>query len=434
MKKMKIDVGREIIQFEIPDGMTSEVLNPGKFPAVGDLKAAIFRALKEPISSESLNQLVKPGLKVAIMINDNTRYVPQEIIVDEILKVLDASGVRKEDITIIIATGTHRPNTDKEIEEMLGTGMPREFKVINHSAYDKANLVEVGKTEGEAVPVVVNKAVAEADVKIGIGVIEPHLFAGYSGGVKVLAVGAAGIETIAATHNAKMLEHPKTRLGVVRGNLFREFLNETAKIVGMDFILNVVMDENEEVLGVFAGDPVKAHGEGVDFAKGIYEVKAARQADVVISVPKYPKTINLYQAIRAANGVFFGENPLVKKGGAVIIPARCWDGVGSKDLMEDLAEVDDPAELIQRAREKGFPPEGHKAFTVSRMLQRSRIYITDTDIPEKTIRSIHLEYAKNVDQALEQITKERDWGKNSTKHLVVLPDGIKTIPVFNEKI
>jgi nickel-dependent lactate racemase len=427
MERIEIDVGKEVIKFEIPDGFTYEILTPNEFPVVSDLKQEVKRALDFPISSRPIRQIVQPGNTVSLIINDNTRYVPQDIIVPEILDELVSAGIREEDITIVIATGTHRPNTREEIIEMIGEEIPGRFRIINHSAYDDDNLVNLGQSENLQIPIVLNKTVVESDIKIGIGVIEPHLFAGYSGGVKILSVGVAGIDTIAATHNAKMLEHSNTKFGVTDNNIFREFLNEVADIAGLNFIVNVVQNGDKEVLGVFAGNPIRVHEEGVEFAKKVYEVKASRQADIVISVPKYPKTINLYQATRAANGIIFGEKPLVKKDGVLIMPARCWDGLGSKELYDDLTGVEDPKELIVRAREKGFPPEGHKPFSIARMLQQCKIYITDTDIPEETIKSMHLNYAKSVTEALQQISRKY-YDNIQEKHIAILPDGIITIP------
>jgi len=329
MKKYKINTGKESLEFEISEDFTQEVLSLNDFSIVKNLKKEVTKALQFPISSCTINQLVKRGDKVSLIINDNTRYMPQNIIVPEILNELLFTGVREEDITIVIATGTHRPNTQEEIIEMIGEDIPKKFKIINHSAYDKDNLIYVGESKKLSIPIVLNKTVVESDVKIGIGVIEPHLFAGYSGGVKILSVGVAGIDTIASTHNVKILEHPTTKFGVVKNNIFREFLNEIADIAGLNFIVNVVQNGDKKVLGIFAGHPIK-----------VYEVKASKQADIVISIPKYPKTINLYQATRAANSVIFGEKPLVKKGGILIIPARCWGGLGSKKLYDDLAGVD----------------------------------------------------------------------------------------------
>ncbi|MDK2902029.1 MAG: lactate racemase [Thermosediminibacterales bacterium] len=425
MKDIKIYTGKEAIEFDISDDFTYEILVPNEYSIIDDFKEKLRESLGNPIASQTLREIVKPGQKICLIVNDNTRYVPQDVIVPEIIDELRRAEVEEKDITIVVATGTHRANTEEELEEMLGKEITKRIKIENHDAYNEETLICVGRTKKFSIPIVLNKTVVESDVRIGIGVIEPHLFAGYSGGVKIMSVGTAGYETIKATHNAKMLEHPNTKFGVIENNIFREFLNETASIIKVDFIVNIVQNEEKKPLGIFAGDPIEAFKKGVEFARRVYEVPASKQADIVISVPKFPKTINLYQATRAANSVIFGEKPLVKKGGYLIMPARCWDGFGSQEFYDDLANAKDPDEIIQNAREHGFPPEGHKAFTIARILKHCKIFITDTDISKEKIEAMHMNYAKNVDKALEEIKKEC-YDKNM--HVAVLPDGCITIP------
>ncbi len=425
MEKITLDTGKEELNFTIPEDFSYDILKPKTFPAIDNLEKEIRKKLGNPICSQTISNMVKPDQNVTIIINDNTRYVPQDVIVPEILKELMSAGVERSNITIVIATGTHRPNDKEEIVEMLGEEIPEKYRIINHNAYDEDNLINLGKSKELSIPIVVNKTVVESDIVIGIGVIEPHLFAGYSGGVKILSVGTAGIQTIGATHNAKMLEDPTTKFGVVKDNNFRKFLNEVIKVTNLDFIVNVVQDGDKNVLKVVTGDPIDAYKKGVEFAKKVYEVEASKPADIVVSVPKYPKTINLYQATRAANSVIFGEKPLVKAGGDLIIPARCWDGVGSEEFYEDLAKVNNYTEVINKAREEGFPPEGHKAFTISRMLSHCNMYITDTDLSREKISDMKLNYAETIDAAIEELLKKY---RGEKKHLVVLPDGIITIP------
>ncbi|MDN5300912.1 MAG: lactate racemase [Thermoanaerobacteraceae bacterium] len=425
MKNIKIYTGKETIEFDIPDDFTYEILTPNEYPVIDDFREKLEESIKKPISSLPLTELVKPGQKICLIVNDNTRYVPQDVIVPEIIDELRKAGVEGKDITIVIATGTHRANTEEELEEMLGKEITKRIKIENHDAYNEETLIYVGRSKKFSIPIVLNKTVVKSDIRIGLGVIEPHLFAGYSGGVKIMSVGTAGYETIKATHNAKMLEHPNTKFGVIENNIFREFLNEVASLVKLNFIINVVQNGEKKPLGVFAGDPIEAYKKGVEFARKVYEVPASRQADIVISVPKFPKTINLYQATRAANSVIFGEKSLVKKGGYLIMPARCWDGFGLQEFYDDLANVKDTEEIIRNARENGFPPEGHKAFTIARILKHCKVFITDTDISKENIESMHMNYAKNVNEALELIQKEC-YDKNM--HVAVLPDGCITIP------
>ncbi len=426
MKTFKISTGKEVLKFQIPQNFSYEILEPNKVTPLRNLKEATKESLMNPIASPKLRELAKPGQKISIIICDNTRYVPVKVIIPEVINELINAGVSKKDITIIIATGTHRPMTKKEIVEMLSREIVDTIKVINHDAYDKENLIFLGKSKKLSIPITLNKTVVESDIRIGIGVVEPHLFAGYSGGVKILSVGVAGRQTIAETHNAKILEHPQTKLGDIRNNIFREFLNEVATLVKLDFIVNVIQDEVKRPVKIFAGNSIIAYEEAVKAAKNIYEVKASKKADVVITVPKYPKTINLYQATRAANSVIFGEEPLVRKGGIVIIPARCEDGIGGDKFYNDLASVSDPYEVIQRGRVEGFPPEGHKPFNIARMMQHCKLIITDTDIEKEKIEAMHFSYEESISSALKKVSMN-----NSSLHVMILPDGCITIPRFN---
>ncbi len=422
---MKIYTGRETIEFEVPDAFTYELLKPNEYPVINNFKKKIKDCLKKPIASQPLCKLTRPEQKVCIIVNDNTRYVPQDVIVPEIIDELQEAGIEERNITIVVATGTHRANSKEELQEMLGREVTEKIKIENHDAHDDEKLSFVGKSEKLSIPIILNKTVVEADIRIGIGVIEPHLFAGYSGGVKIMSVGTAGYETIKATHNAKMLEHPNRKFGMIENNIFREFLNEVESLVKLNFIINIVQNEEKKPLGIFAGEPIEAFKKGVEFARKVYEVPASRQADIVISVPKFPKTINLYQATRAANSVIFGGKALVKRGGYLIIPARCWDGFGAKQFYDDLANAKNPDEVIKNARENGFPPEGHKAFTIARILKHYKIFITDTDISREDIESMHMNYAENVTEALEIIKKQY---RGARMHVAVMPDGIITIP------
>lgn len=421
MNNIDINIGNELLKFNIPENYTYEVLEPNKAVPLDDESEAVKESLLSPVASPRLKELVKAGKKVSILVCDNTRYVPNKIILPHLIKELLLSGICPEDITIVIANGTHKLMTSYESALMLGNETVRRFNIINHDAYDKNNLVSLGKSKG-SIPIVLNKSVVEADVRIGVGVVEPHLFAGYSGGVKILSVGVAGRETIAATHNAKMLEDQRTKYGDIDDNLFREFLNEVAGLVSLDFIVNVVLDDEKRMLGIFSGDSLKAYEKAVDFAKSIYEVELKKKADVIITIPKYPKNMNLYQAIRAANSVILGKEPLLKEGGFLIIPARCPDGIGSEKFYEDLAGAKEPFEVIKKARDIGFPPEGHKPFTAARLMQHCKIIITDTDISKDRLNAMHFSYEANISKALLKI------GADIQKpHLLILPDGCITI-------
>jgi nickel-dependent lactate racemase len=388
---------------------------------VPDTEKAAEEAIHHPIGTGRLSSMVKPGQKVALIVTDITRKLPEEIILPLLIRELLAGGIRKSDITAVVATGTHRPNTAEELKEKFGAVVD-EIAFINHDAWDSQELLHLGKTTG-GIPLVFNRRVVEADVRISTGVIETHLFAGYSGGVKSIAVGVAGEETIAATHNYQMLQ--QTRLGVIEGNEFRRFLTEATQALGLHFIVNVVQTGKKEVVKVVAGDPVEAFHEGVQIARKLYEVEIDGPGEIVVSGVSYPKSRDLYQATRAGNVVVFGPQPVVTKGGVILIPAPCEDGCGHPgycDIMKKAQDVDD---IIAISREEGFAPGEQKALILARILKQARMVMTDCLLPEETLKELYLESVSTLQEAL-----DRELKKNPKARVVLIPDGLLTLPII----
>lgn len=421
MAKYAVPNGKRMVEFEIPDHVDVTVVETKKLPVILEPEKAIREAIKNPVGSPRLSALVRPGQKVAVVVTDITRKLPEDIILPILVEELLAGGIRLDDITVVVATGTHRPNTREELVEKFGEDIVSHLKFVNHNAWDKNELVYLGNTK-RGIPVVVNKYVAEADVKISTGVIETHLFAGYSGGVKSIAVGVAGEETIAATHNYQMMS--ETRLGVVEGNSFREFLTEATAAVGLDFIVNVVQTGDKKLVKVVAGDPVKAFLEGVKTARAMYEVEIDGPGDIVIAGVSYPKNRDLYQATRAANTSVFGPRPVVKKGGVIIIPASCEDGFGHPGYVEWMARSSSPDEIIEYAKNKGFAPGEQKALILAWILKHARLVITDCLIPKDELRRIHLEAVLSLQEAI-----KRELERQPEAKVVIIPEALLTLPV-----
>jgi nickel-dependent lactate racemase len=300
----------------------------------------------------------------------------------------------------------------------------KEIPFVNHDPYHPDDLVKMG-ISASGIPLVFNRRVARADVRICTGVIETHLLAGYSGGVKTLAVGVAGEEAIAATHNYRMLQ--QTHLGIVEGNEFRGFLTEAAQAVGLHFIVNVVQNGKKEVVKVVAGDPVKAFHEGVKTARRLHEVEIDHPGEIVVSGVSYPKSRDLYQSTRAANVVVFGPQPVVTKGGVILIPAPCEDGCGHPGYCSIMKRSKDAEDVIAISREEGFAAGEQKALILAWILKQARIVMTDCSIPEGTLREIHLESSPTLQGAL-----DRELGKNPRARVVLIPDGLLTLPIIKK--
>lgn len=420
MQRYPIPCGKRPIPLAVPDHVPVQWVESRKMVPVPDVKRAIEETLNRPIGTPKLRDLVKPGQTAVLVVTDITRKLPEEIILPLLLKELEAGGMKKKDITAVVATGTHRPNTPEELREKFGEVVD-EIAFINHDPWNSEGLIHLGISQG-GIPLVFNRTVAQADLRISTGVIETHLFAGYSGGVKSIAVGVAGEKTIGATHNYEMLQ--QTRLGITEGNEFREFLTEATQALGLHFIVNVVQTGKKEVVKVVAGDPIEAFHEGVKVARELYEVEIDQPGEIVVSGVSYPKSRDLYQASRAANVVVFGPRPVVVKGGVILIPASCEDGCGHPGYCNIMKRSEDIDDIIAISREEGFAPGEQKALILAWILKQARIVMTDCTLPEETLREIHLESIPTLQEALDQELK-----RNPKARVTLIPDGLLTLPI-----
>ena len=421
MKHYPIPCGKKIISLAIPDHVPVQWVESREMAPIPDVGRAVEESLNRPIGSPQLRDLVKQGQTVALVVTDITRKLPEEIILPLLLRELEAGGIRKRDITAVVATGTHRPNTPAELREKFGE-VVNEITFINHDPWDPKGLVNLGTSPG-GIPLVFNRTVVQADIRISTGVIETHLFAGYSGGVKSIAVGVAGEETIGATHNYQMLQ--QTRLGIVEGNDFRRFLTEATRALGLHFIVNVVQTGKKEAVKVVAGDPEGAFHEGVRVARNLYEVEIDQPGEIVVSGVSYPKSRDLYQATRAGNVVVFGPKPVVVKGGVILIPTPCEDGCGHPGYCNIMKRAENIDDVIAISREEGFAPGEQKALILAWILKQARIVITDCSLPEETLKELYLESVPTLQEAL-----NRELERNPKARLVLIPDGLLTLPIL----
>jgi len=421
MKYYPIPCGKKAINLKIPDHVPVQWVESREMASIPDVGRAVEESLNRPIGTPRLRDLVRPGQTVALVVTDITRKLPEEIILPLILNELVAGGIRKKDIIAVVATGTHRPNTPEELKEKFGQ-IVDEISFINHDAWSREGLINLGMTE-RGIPLVFNRTVVLADIRISTGVIETHLLAGYSGGVKSIAVGVAGEETIGATHNYEMLK--VTRLGITEGNEFRRFLTEATQALGLHFIVNVVQTGKKEVVKVVAGDPEQAFLEGVKVARALYEVEIDHPGEIVVSGVSYPKSRDLYQATRAGNVVVFGPKPVVVKGGVILIPAPCEDGCGHPGYCSIMKRAENVDDVIAISREEGFAPGEQKALILAWILKHARIVMTDCSLPEETLKELYLDSVPTLQEAL-----NRELERNPKARLVLIPDGLLTLPIL----
>ena len=303
---MELPFGRRKLALPLPPGWAIELLRPFAASPTADPAGEVSRSLENSAGGKNLERY--RGVKsAAIAVSDETRPVPNPLILPILLKKLEAIGVAKSSIQILIASGLHPPLPSSRFANILPAEILRDYPVSAHDA-KASDLVFVGKTARET-PVYVNPLFRKADLRIAVGLIDPHQFVGYTGGVKCAAVGLAGAQTI--EHNHSFLFHPQAVVGEIQNNPVRRDLEEAGKLMGVDFALNVVLDETNRILKAFSGDPLEVEEIGSEFCRTIYEIPVSREYDVVIASPGgYPKDLNLYQAQKG----LAHATPIVRKG------------------------------------------------------------------------------------------------------------------------
>lgn len=408
MRKIELPFGHHRISLELPNELGClSVIEPHRSNI-----DAVRLALIAPIDSPSLCQLVKAGQKIVIITSDITRPCPSYKILPPLMEELGAAGVRDEDVTVIFGLGTHRKQTDEERISLVGSEMAARLKCIDS---DPDRTVFVGRTSrGTAVEVF--EPVVEADVRIVLGNVEPHYFAGYSGGAKAIVPGVCSAETIRNNH--ALMVDPRARSGNIEDNPVRLDIEEGAALVGIDFILNVVLDSHKDIVYAVAGHPITAHRMACRVVDALSMTPVQHPADIVIvSAGGYPKDLNMYQAQKALDNAALA----VKPGGIIIWVAQCAEGFGSKTFEEWLVgtSVDQIIEKIQQ----DFVIGGHKAAAIARVQNRATIMLI-SDMADDIVRACRMEPYHNLDEALQCAIQHC----GPKPDIVVIPEGASVLP------
>ncbi|MCP4535954.1 MAG: nickel-dependent lactate racemase [Chloroflexi bacterium] len=418
------------IEFSLPPSMRGTVLVSKKAEPLADVEKAINETLANPIGTPPLQEMANPGDRVCITFTDITRASPDYLLVPAILRKLEAAGVRDEDITLLCGIGLHRDSTPEEKVAKLGQAVVDRYRVIDNEPQNPDALVDLGVTAG-GVPVSAHRVAVEADLLIATGIVEPHQYAGYSGGRKTLAVGAAGEALIAHTHGPAFIDDPNARLGRIDGNPFHDAVTEAARRANLRFIINVVMDDAKRVVCVKAGEPVETHAQLVDFARSIYEVPIPHQYDVAIGGVGFPKDANLYQASRAASYLFFAPTPVVKPGGFLIVPARCeegaGDGVGEQRFLSGMRNAPDIQTVLDDARQHGYPPGQQRAFVMAKVLEKARVVIVGSETPD-VVTDCKMTAVETMEEAIKLAASEL----GAELDVLIVPHALLTLPVVTE--
>ncbi|MEF9894588.1 MAG: nickel-dependent lactate racemase [Clostridia bacterium] len=396
-----------------PDKNVLGVLTPNKVTLDLTGEAEVARALENPIGKARLREIVRPGEKIAIVTSDLTRPMPTARVLPQVMAELHAAGVSDQDVTLVFGLGSHRRQTDAERQKLAGEEIFRRIRCVDS---DPEDCVHLGDT-ARGTPIDITRVVAEADVRICLGNIEYHYFAGYSGGAKALMPGVSTRAAIQKNHAAMVKK--EACAGRLEGNPLREDIEEAGARVGIDFILNVVLDEHKEIVRAVAGDAVQAHRAGCQFLDSFYLKEIPARADIVlVSQGGAPKDLNLYQTQKALDNA----KHAVKKGGVVILIGSCREGLGEKTFEEWMTQSESPEGMIERIG-RDFQLGGHKAAAIAMVLQNADIYLV-SDMDDEFVKSIFLKPFSSAQAALDQALSVL--GDQAT--ILSMPFGGSTLP------
>jgi nickel-dependent lactate racemase len=422
--KITLAYGKTGLPIELPDSPRIRVVEPRFQPGLPDPQEAVRRALESPIGAPPLRTRVKAGDTVGIVFSDITRPMPYPQVLPALLEELRA--VPDHRIVLFNATGTHRANTAEELEGILGRPIAGRFRIVQNDARDADAHIRIGRTS-RGLDVWVHRELMACDVRIPTGFIEPHFFAGFSGGGKAIVPGLAGLETILQNHGAAHLDHPQTRWGVTHGNPLWEEIQEAAALASPTFLLNVTLNRHKEITGVYAGDFRQAHERGCAAAKETAMVAVEEPFDIVIgSNSGFPLDLNLYQSVKGMSAAA----EVVRQGGSIVMAADCWDGIpGHGEYGRLLREARDPAALLELARSPGLRRQDLWQVHIQALVSRKAdIWFYSRNLTDDQVRAAHLRPCRSIEQTVSELL--RRYGP--TARICVLPEGPQTIPYIAE--
>ncbi|MGE5676211.1 MAG: nickel-dependent lactate racemase [Mycobacterium leprae] len=414
--------GKSTVTLRIPDHNVAGVILPKELPGLADPQAAVAAALAQPTGTPPLLELLKAKrpARIAVVVNDITRPTPYNAMLPPLLATFDAAGIKPEQVLFVVATGIHRGHTDQENREIFGAEVVDRYRFISHDC--TGELAQIGRLS-DGTDLVINKEVAEADFIITTGMINLHYFAGYSGGRKSILPGIAGKSLI--KHNHSYMAHPKAGMGRYKDNPVHHIMLESARMVGVDFILNVVTNFHREVVQVVAGDVEAAWLEGVQTCGSMSVVPLAEQADVAICSPGgYPKDLDVYQTQKAIEGADYA----VKPGGTIVVVAECREGLGGEATFEEwMREAKTLDEIIERFNHH-FELGGHKAYAMAKTLKQKEVIFVSSLAPE-TVKLLFCRHAATLEEAMAYVAAKH----GPDYKALILPQAAVVLPVVGEQ-
>ncbi len=417
--EIELPYGDSSLKARVPTRNLKYMLCTRDVPGLPDEPEAITTAIRKPIASPPLRERIKKTDKVVVLVTDNTRPCPDDRLLPPILAELE-SVIPRDNITIIVATGLHPPLSKEELIKKLGKDIVEGYTVINH---DVNNTVNIGTTS-RGTPVDINRRVIAADFRLSTGFIEPHFFAGFSGGRKSIAPGVFSVRSAYHNHGYKMLEHPNARAGVLKGNPIHEDMVEQAKMAKLNFIVNVILNKKRQIAHVVAGDPFIAHEKGCEIERGIVSAKAPHKVDITITTNSgAPLDLDLYQTCKGIDTAA----RITRAGGIIIAVSSCCAGIGPEDFLKVHAACRTPGEVLQKVKREEPLGVQWENQILARTQMKNDVYLI-SGLPDETVRQMMMTPVKTVAEGLEKAFKVL--GKDA--EIAVIPEGPLVLPVLNQ--
>lgn len=419
-KRIKIPYNRSFLEAELPEERLAGIFESKLPESDGNETGAVKNALALPIGSAKLSELSKGKRSAVVISSDHTRPVPSRVIMPHILEEL-RKGSPDIDITILIATGFHRATTREELIGKFGEEIVTSEKIVVHDSLDKNSLVKLG-TLPSGGELIINKLAVETELLVAEGFIEPHFFAGFSGGRKSVLPGIASAETVLANHCSEFIQSPSARTGNLENNPIHCDMLFAAEQAKLAFIVNVILDHKKRVIKAFAGDSVKAHLAGCEYLKSKCQAKVPESDIVITSNGGYPLDQNIYQAVKGMTAA----EAACHENGVIIMVSSCCDGHGGESFYENMASAHCPFEVLKKTaavpRNKTAPDQWEFQI-LARVLSKHKVIMVSSDCDPGMIKAMHMEHAFTLDEAIERAFSYM--GKNAK--VSVIPDGVSVI-------
>ena len=414
--RIHLEYGRTGLEVELPERNVVGCLEYRSKQPLDDPERAVRERLARPTGTPPLADLARGRESACVVISDITRPVPNPVLLPPILTTLEQSGIPRDRILILVATGLHRPNTGDELVEMVGRQIVDGCRIENHHGRERAEHAYLGDSP-RGVPVWIDRRYLEADLKITTGLIEPHFMAGFSGGRKLICPGLAALETIRVWHGPRFLEHPNARSGVLQDNPVHEENTWIARHAGCDFIVNTVTDANRRILAVVAGDMEQAFHEGAEFVGGLVTATVPEPVDVVVTTSAgYPLDTTYYQSVKGMVAAL----QIVKPGGTVILAASMSEGIGSAEfqrLFDENPTLDGFMDRILKT--DYFVMDQWQLEELAKVRRKAKVKVVTDGLPPETVGRLFVQTARSVEAAVADALAE--YGDEAT--IAVIPKG-----------